>query len=80
MRQGLVNEPAAIGVVPEIGLQICGAGSAAAIARPASADFRECSTTVKPSLTNRRAIAAPIPEVEPVTKATRCAGSLTAES
>jgi hypothetical protein len=36
----------------------------------ASTELRECRMIEKPSLESRRAIAAPIPEVEPVTSAT----------
>src|SRR5690606_14310675 len=42
----------------------------AASAAPASTELRECRTIAKPSRESRRAMAAPMPEVEPVTSAT----------
>lgn len=39
-------------------------------ASPISTELRECNTTAYPSLDSLLAIAAPIPHVEPVTRAT----------
>jgi hypothetical protein len=71
MRRRLLNQGFARGLIGKVGLEVSGIPSSAAKECPASAELREWRTKAKPSSESRRAMAAPMPDVAPVTSAAR---------
>ena len=64
----LVDQPPGLVLVGDVGLHVAGPGELGGQRLPASTDVDELMTTVAPEAANRRAVAAPIPDDEPVTR------------